>query len=122
MGAVLTRQTLRRIAIIWIICLTAGSLQPYRPPGEPHTIRHRIAHVISFGTAALMLLALGTDGKSESMGALAVLCLAVVIETGQHLLYKNSFEWWDVRDDTIGILIAALLIHRTRVRSWLLTG
>lgn len=122
MGAVLTRQTLRRIAIIWIIGLTAVSLQPYRPPGERQTIRHRVAHVFSFGAAALMLLALGTDGKSESLAAAGVLCLAIAIETSQHLLYKNPLEWGDVRDDTIGILIAALLIRRTRVRSLLLSG
>jgi hypothetical protein len=69
-----------------------------------------------------MLLALGTDGKRELVAGLGVLCLAVAIETSQYLLYNNPFEWWDVRDDTIGILIAALLIRRTRVRSFLLSG
>ena len=118
----LTRQALRLVAIVWIVCLIAVSLQPYRPAGESDTIRHRVFHVLSFGAAALMLLALGTDAKRESIAGLSVLCLAVAIETSQFLLYKNPFEWWDVRDDTIGILIAAVLIRRTRVRRLLLSG
>ncbi len=47
-------------------------------------------------------------------------CLVVAIETSQHLLYKNVFEWWDVRDDTIGVAFAGMLIRWTGVKSLLL--
>ena len=48
--------------------------------------------------------------------------LAVAIETSQHLLYKNPFEWWDVRDDTIGVAFAWMLIRWTGIKSMLLSA
>lgn len=83
-------------------------------------MRHRVAHVLAFGGAALIWIALGTNGRGEFRGALIVLATGLLIETAQHLIYKGPIEWWDVRDDTIGILIAALIVRRTRVRRLLL--
>ena len=118
----LTRDWLRRIASIWIVCLVVISLQPYRPLGNgqsPSTI-HRIEHLIAFATTGLLLLALSRSRKSEWAAALSILCLAAGIETGQHLIYRGAFEWWDVRDDAIGFVIAAILNRWTRVASLLL--
>lgn len=117
--ALLTRKRLRLIAIVWLVVLTAVSLQPYRPPGESQTSGHRIAHAIAFGVPALMLLRLARSLRQQWAASLIVLCLALAIETAQHLIYGNAFEWWDVRDDTIGLLIAILLHRWTRAR-WLL--
>lgn len=122
MGFVLSRQSLRIVAILWIASLIAVSLQPYRPPGETHSARHRVMHVLAFGAGALMLMALGTDGKRQALGALIILSVALAIEMAQQTIYKGPFEWGDVRDDAIGILIAALAIRRTRVRRLLLSG
>ncbi len=108
-GAMLSRKRLRLIAIVWMICLTVVSLQPYRPRGESHSEAHRILHVIAFGVPALMLLALARGLKQQWAAALTIVCLALAIETAQHLIYGNTFEWWDVRDDVIGLLIAVLL-------------
>lgn len=116
----LRREILRRIAIAWIVGLVAVSLQPWRPPGESQSILHNAGHIASFGVAGLMLFALSQNPRQIYIAALGVFCLAVAIELIQHLLYKNQFEWWDVRDDTVGIALALMLIRWTRIRSLLL--
>jgi len=118
----LTRQFLRSVAALWIVCLVAISLQPWRPPGESRSVGHPIFHVLAFGAAAVMLFVLSRNGKQISTAALGVFCLVLAIETGQHLLYKNPFEWWDVRDDTIGIALAWMLNRWTGIRSRLLSA
>jgi VanZ like family len=118
----LTRQVLRRVATLWIVGLVAVSLQPWRPHGESESIVHQMAHLVLFGAAGLMLFALSRNAKQILTAALGIFCLAVAIETSQHLLYKNLFEWWDVRDDTIGLAMAAMLIRWTRIRSLLLSA
>ncbi len=97
-------------------------MQPYRPRGESQSIVHNLWHAFVFGVAALLLMALANGRKREWIGAASVFGLALGIEIAQYLLYKGRFEWWDVRDDTIGLLIAMLLIRRTRVRSLLIAN
>jgi len=118
----LTRRGLRLLAIIWIVGLVAVSLQPWRPHGESRSIVHQVWHVFSFGVAAVTLFALSRNARQVSTAALAIFCLAAAIETSQHLLYKNVFEWWDVRDDTIGVAFAWMLIRWTGIRSLLLNA
>jgi hypothetical protein len=67
-----------------------------------------------------MLLALSRGRKKQWLAALSVVCLAVGIETAQYLLYRGPFEWWDVRDDAIGLVVAALLARRSGVNGLLL--
>jgi hypothetical protein len=118
----LTRHLLRLLAAVWIVGLLAVSLQPWRPHGESQSIVHQVWHVVSFGAAGLMLFALSRNAKQASTAALGIFCLTVAIETSQHLLYKNPFEWWDVREDTIGIAFAWMLIRWTGVKSLLLNA
>jgi hypothetical protein len=69
-----------------------------------------------------MLLSLSRDRRMERKAALSVLCLSVAIETLQFFFYKGKFEYWDVREDTIGLLMAMILIRATRIRSLLLSS
>jgi hypothetical protein len=69
----------------------------------------------AFGVTGLLLLVLCRSRVQEWLAILAIVCLAVALEDGQHLLFKNvNFEWWDVRDDIIGLLFAWLLIRSSR--------
>lgn len=115
MGVLLSRKRLRLIAAFWILTLTAVSLQPYRPHGESQSAAHPIIHIAMFGIAALLLLAPAESRKGQWMAAFGVVALALFIETAQHLMYKNVLEWWDVRDDIIGLLIAVALNRWTRI-------
>jgi hypothetical protein len=110
----LTRGLLKRIAVIWIVCLIVASLQPFRPPATTGRAshKHQIEHVLVFGATALLLLALARTRKEEMKAAGGVVCLGTVIEISQFLIYRfPAFEWWDVREDTIGAAIA-LVIHQ----------
>ena len=109
----LTRIGLKRVSVIWIVCLILLSLQPARiPETGGRSYRHQILHVIVFGATGLLLLALARNRKEEFKATAGVVCLAAAIEISQYLIYHLPlFEWWDVREDTIGAAIA-LLIHQ----------
>ncbi len=72
--------------------------------------------------SAVVLLALTRRRRSEWRAALGVVGLATVIELAQLAIYQMSvgFEWWDVREDSIGIALGLLLIRYTPVRGMLL--
>jgi hypothetical protein len=118
----LTRHRLRLLATFWIVGLVAVSLQPWRPHGESQSNLHQLSHLVSFGTAGLMLFALSRNIKQVWTAALGIICLVLAIETSQRLLYRNPFEWWDVRDDTIGVAFAWMLTRWTGIKSLLLSA
>jgi hypothetical protein len=60
---------------------------------------------------------LAWNRREELEAAGEVLALGCLLELAQDVMYSNGkiFEWWDVRDDAIGITLAFLaiqLIHR----------
>lgn len=118
----LSRKALTRFTIIWVILLVAFSLQPTRVPGtRGRNIQHESGHVVIFGATAMLMLALARNREEEWKAAAATLGLAVGIEIAQFLIYSlPNFEWWDVREDLIGIAIAMIVARATRVRRLIL--
>ncbi len=119
--ALLKRTALRWFTAIWIICLIVASLQPVRPPDTKeggNFYKHQIMHVTMFGATALILLALGRRRGDDWRAAAVTVALAIAIEAAQLAIYRMpfGFEWWDVREDTIGVVLAMLLDRRTGVR------
>ncbi len=49
--------------------------------------------------------------RQEIRIAVGICLLGLSLEYLQHLFYRNVMEWWDVRDDTIAVLVAVVL-HR----------
>ena len=80
---------------------------------------HGLEHAVAFGILALILLSLCRNRGQKWVVSLAMLCFAAGLELGQHQIYGQSFEWWDVWDDGIGVLLALLLLEFTRVRALL---
>jgi hypothetical protein len=116
------RTALRWFATVWVICLIVASLQPLRPPdtsGETRSYKHELEHVIVFGATGLILLALARDRREEWAAAGKVMALAIGIEVAQLLIYRMpfGFEWWDVREDTIGMILAMLLARSNYFQS-----
>jgi hypothetical protein len=114
---------LRRLAPFWVLCLVIGSLLPSDTkvlmgthPGVrrgPNQLRvtspeHKIFHLVAFGSTALLFLRISTDKRQERLWLFAVVALGAALEIAQHLIGGNEFEWWDVRDDTYGVLAAFL--------------
>lgn len=120
----ITRKRLRWTAQAWITCLVILSLQPRRFNATHQGAGlHWVAHVFAFGVAAVLLFVLARSRGQQWIGALSLVGLATAIETAQCLIYHGVFEWWDVRSDTAGILIAMVCIRlsmKTRDRRPLL--
>ena len=116
--ALVNRTALRWFATVWVICLIVASLQPFRPEAtkQGHSARHQIAHVAVFGATGVILLALARSRREDWVAVGGVVVLATFIEVAQLLLYRSpeGFEWWDVREDSIGALLALLLWTRLK--------
>jgi len=114
MPPIVSRAALRIVASIWIALLIIGSLQPVRPGVVIG--HHRQVHWVAFAGAALMLFSLARTRRQEALGALAMFFLGVSIEVLQHLIYRHSMEWRDIRDDGLAILVALALYYLTGSR------
>jgi hypothetical protein len=130
----MTRIALRWLATIWILALIGGSLMPgqaklvlgtttSRPVGDrPPNLEHRVVHCVGFGIAELLLLLLTTNRRQEVYRVIGVISLGFGLELTQHFILSGRyFEWWDLRDDAIGIFAALLIVDITRARKWICT-
>lgn len=115
----LRRAALTGLAILWIACLIFVTVYRFAPQTPHGSIAHRSEHVVAFGILGLMLLPLARSNALKWWIALAMLVFAGALELGQHKIFGQTFEWWDVRDDGIGILAALLLLRLTRIRALL---
>ena len=113
MERVLTRTVHKRVALAWVVLVIVLSLQPARMRQTyGHTIEHAVMHVVLFGLTGVILLALARNRREQFNAVAGVVCLGIGIEISQYLIYTlPGFEWWDVRDDVIGAVIA-LVIHQ----------
>ena len=123
------RSVVRWLATIWILTLIAGSLMPGQAKvtlglvgTRPPNLEHRVAHFVGFGIAELLLLFLATNRRQQSHRVIGMVSLGLCLELTQHFVLSGRyFEWWDVRDDAIGIFAALLVIDITRARKWIST-
>ena len=76
-------------------------------------IRHRFIHFVAFGSSSLVLSTLATRRREQLQAGAEVLIIGCVVELAQYFVYshRHVFEWWDVRDDAIGIAVAFLLVE-----------
>ncbi len=109
-------------ALIWTLAVIAVSLMPidlrvvsgtepdHRVQGVPVYIkppRHRLAHFVMFGVAAVMYLGLARRSREALWAAVGALALGIGIELAQVPIFGlRELEWWDIRDDAIGVAIA----------------
>jgi hypothetical protein len=125
------RRVLRVVAPFWVIGLIVGSFLPgtlkdrlgtTAQPQSGHVVRqvalkHRMFHLASFGSTALILLVIAGNAREERKGAAFVLLLGCAIETLQCWQSNGVlFEWWDVRDDFYAV--AAVFIM-AQILNWL---
>lgn len=135
LGRTVSIRLARWITRLWIVAVIVGSLLPgdlkekigtnppkgVEPVGYEGT-RHRVIHVCVFGSSYFLLSLLAWNRREELQAAGEVLALGCLIELLQDLVYAHGkvFEWWDLRDDAIGIAVAFFtlqLIHRMPSRA-----
>jgi hypothetical protein len=102
---------LRLIAVPWTFCLIVGSLAPNSLKDAIGThSHHRPYHFIVFGATAVLFLLISQTRRQEWIAVGGALGIGVVMETLQ-CLSDGYFEWWDLRDDALGILVAFVLFR-----------
>ena len=102
---------LRIITVPWILVLIIGSLSPYDvKEGIGTHSYHRPYHFVAFGATALLFLLIAKNRRQEWVSVCSAFALGLVLETAQYLV-GDVFEWWDVRDDAVGILIVFVLFR-----------
>ncbi len=116
----LKKAALSGTAILLLVCLFYLSLrQPHRYGGP---ITHRVAHIGAFGALAVLVLPLARSRRETWLVAAAIFCVACGMEMMQYQVFHfarngQEFEWWDIRDNTVGLLLALLAVRFTRLRT-----
>src|SRR5271165_2874013 len=113
----------RLAAAIWAAALFAISIQPARPGNIHSGPAHHVAHFLSFGALAfLAAMGFGFADRISVYPALGTFLWGGAIEYLQHLQNQMPVEWYDVRDDGVGIIAFMILWHISFRRSDSTTG
>jgi len=105
---------------VWVAAVTIGSFLPAeqkkRFGTQPYALHHpvatghRVAHILTFGVTALLFLLPTDRPRSQALAVGAAFLLGCAIEVTQFAItFAPMLEWWDVRDDAIGIAGALLI-------------
>ncbi len=118
----LKKATLGGTAILLLACLFYLSLNNnWRHPSSG-TVAHRIAHVGAFGVLTLLLLPLARTHRETWLIIATIFCIACGMELLQYHVFhfarqRDPVEWWDIRDNAVGILLALLAERFIRLRT-----
>jgi hypothetical protein len=121
---VIPRTFLVRIAPWWVLLVIIGSFLPGTSKEAIGTLntpeaavegravaRHRVAHFLTFGSTALLLVLVSETAAQEIWAGFGVAALGFILECSQFaLIGLTEIEWWDVRDDAlaaVGVLLVA---------------
>ena len=118
----LKKAVLGGTAILLLAALFYLSLRRNWPYPNGGTIAHRVDHVGAFGVLALLLLPLARSRRETWLITAAIFCIACAMELLQYHVFhlhreRQPLEWWDIRDDTVGLLLALLAARFTRLRT-----
>jgi hypothetical protein len=118
-----------RIIPFWVLCVTVGSLLPGRAKvaigtttpmrleatHEVGGIAHQAIHFAVFGATAILFLLVSRSAWHDFIAVLSALGLGAALEMVQHILFGSVLEWWDIRDDGFGVVVAFVLLHGLRL-------
>jgi hypothetical protein len=136
-GFGLPTRVARWLARFWISAVIVGSLLPGSAKAslrasEDHLnqlsstvhMKHRLIHFFAFGSSFLALGLLAQCRREELEAAGEVVAVGCLVELTQCVVYSHGqiFEWWDVRDDAIGVAVAFLLLLITRRVNFVITS
>jgi hypothetical protein len=122
----ISRNALALVALAWALCIVAASLfandaketlgtgvhmrMLKNTSGWPVVpVRHSIMHFLPFGSLALLLVFITRDMRSRLLLTFAVGALGLGIEYAQYQIFGGEFEWWDLRDDSLGAIAGFLI-------------
>ena len=99
-----------RLAVIWILFLTALSLAPLGIKYQLHTVGHfhSWGHFLAFAATAMVLTRLSL--RPKVLGLLGTIALGALLERLEVFAYHCNYEWRDVGVDTLGALCGFLIM------------
>lgn len=126
-GHLLPRPVVLWFARAWIAAVVVGSLMPQSAKIAVHaadvtkhdstdvSLSHRWIHFLAFGSSFLVLSRLAGGKREELLAAVEIVgigCAVEVVQCGQFYwqAHRMAFEWWDIRDDAIGVAAALVLL------------
>jgi hypothetical protein len=98
-------------AVVWFTCVVIGSLLPRWKHlfHIPHRF-HLPMHFAVFALSTFVAFGLAPSRGRRIFCSMALIGLALVLETLQRAIYPIRFEWRDFVTDTLGVLAALLLV------------
>ena len=84
------------------------ALHTHRSDSE---LRHRAFHVVAFAVTSFWFLVLAKTARRQWLTLAGVIVLAAGLELIQSFTYGNVFEWWDLRDDICGAVLAFIMFQ-----------
>ncbi len=126
----ISRRLLLPLTSLWLTLLIVASFMPARDKVRLGTISqdgkhvargdttlmHRLGHVGGFGLAALLLILLAEGEYPPWKAGLGALFLGVTLEVIEPMVLFTVFEWWDIRDDAIGVAVVIVCCEAWRRR------
>jgi hypothetical protein len=124
-GKVIPLRQARWFVRLWVAAVIVGSLMP--GPGKEKfgltarkiahaqrhiPSRHRLVHMFAFGSSWFLVSLLARNSREALEGVGEIMAVGFLVELAQDVLYSHGrvFEWWDIRDDAIGIAVAFVLV------------
>lgn len=76
---------------------------------------HSWGHLFAFGIAAFALLSTSRSRQTRILLLFATLMFGLLIEVGQHVVYRTPLEISDMLVDALGVLLgAAIAVYHTQ--------
>jgi hypothetical protein len=119
---VVKRAVLLGAGILIVACLAYFAVQRRWARPLAASPIHRLEHVVGFGILGLVLLPLGRSRLEKLLIAVTIFAFGFGLELLQYFVFHYSYskqplEWWDVRDNAVGLMLALLAVGFTRLRT-----
>lgn len=101
---------MRLAALVWVLAIIVLSLIPLPWKNEIGTTGafHRAGHLLAFLILAFLLCRIASTAAARLIRCAGAVLLGIVLETAEHLLYRDRLEWDDVLVDALGVALGFL--------------
>ena len=72
---------------------------------------HRVLHLLAFGVLAALSAKTTCRPSSRILAVAGVIAFGGAIEMAEFLKSHNVFEFWDLRDDSLGALLGLMVLE-----------
>jgi Ca2+/H+ antiporter len=110
---------MRLVALVWVLLIVVLSLipLPWKDAIGTTGIFHRAGHLLAFLILAFLLCRMASSLAAKIVRCLGAVLLGIVLETVEHLLYRDRMEWDDVLVDTIGVAAGFFCVFALKSRT-----